>query len=1102
MFVQPEDNRGAAGFKFVLWLVPTLFLVVLAFGVTSAHANVPAWSVRSYATPASLPRGGTGEIDVIASNLGAVNANAAVAPILISDTLPSDIEATSIAVTGGGECDLASLSCEVTSGELLPYEYKEMRIHVSVKPSASLPAVNLATVSGGGAKALSSSDTVRFGSAPVSFGVQSLETVALNEDGTPATQAGAHPFQYTTTFQLNERSYARLSATVKDLRFQLPPGLIGNATVIPQCTTAQFATFLRNPVAATNQCPDNTAIGVASVRLPIGEVGHEEFLTQLLTTVPIFNMVPAAGEPARFAFDVQGAPVFLDTSVRSGSDYGVTVSSNNTSNVLDVAGVQTTLWGVPSDPAHDRARGWACVAGGFYRFFGNAGLCPEPSLNGVLGPALLTLPTSCTGPLTATVEATSWAEPDRFTEPVEYSSHDSAGPYGLDGCNRLPFAPTISVAPTSDAATSPSGLDFNIDFHDQGLTNAEGVAQSQLRDTTVTLPEGLTINPSAGVGLGGCTVADYERETLESVPGTGCPNDSTLGSVEIETPLLSQKLEGSVFIAQPYENPFKSLVALYVVAKNPETGVLIKLAGKVTPNPVTGQLTTTFENNPQLPFEHFNFHFREGQQAPLITPPTCGTYTAQAQLTPWSDPVAPLTETSSFEITKGFDGGACPSGGVPPFAPQIISGTLNNNAGAFSPFYLRLSRNDGESEITSFSTVLPPGLTGILSGIPYCPEQDIALARGKSGAQEEAEPACPQASLLGHSLVGTGVGAVLAYTPGKIYLAGPYNDDPFSLVSVTSAVVGPFDLGTVVIRLGLKIDPHTAQVGIDPSASEPIPRIIDGIVIHVRDIRVTIDRQNFTLNPTSCNRMTVSSTVGSAQGQSATVSSPFQAASCTALKFAPTFFASTSGKTSRANGASLSVKLAYPKAPVGSQANIARVKVNLPKQLPSRLTTLQKACTAVQFNSNPAGCPAASVVGHAVVHTPLIPVPLTGPAIFVSHGGEDFPSLTMVLQGDGITIDLVGDTHISNGVTSTTFKTVPDTPFSTFELTLPAGKFSALGANTNLCKAASKLRMPTEFVAQNGAQIHQSTRMMVTGCPNAHKARKKEKKKNGRKRKK
>jgi hypothetical protein len=687
----------------------------------------------------------------------------------------------------------------------------------------------------------------------------------------------------------------------------------------------------------------------------------------------------------------------------------------------------------------------------------------------------------------------------------------------LDGCNQLAFAPELTAQPTTDRASAASGLNLNLDFHDEGLTSAEGDAQSAMKETVVTLPEGLTVNPSAGVGLAGCTAADYARETIDSAPGAGCPNDSELGTVEAETPLLKQKLDGAIYIAQPYENPFGSLIALYLVFKNPETGILIKLAGKVTPNPVTGRLTTRFEGIPPTPISHFNFHFREGLQAPLITPPTCGTFTTDALLTPFSEPSSPLTDTSPFQITKGFDGGSCPAG--VPFAPQIQSGTLNNNAGAFSPFYLHLTRGDADQEISGFSTNLPPGLTGDLSGVPFCPEADIEAARHKSGAQEEASPSCPAASQVGHTLVGTGVGAVLAYVPGKVYLAGPFDGAPFSLVSVTSAVVGPFDLGTVVLRFGLNINPYTAQVNVSPTSSEPIPTIIQGIVTHVRDIRVYIDRPNFIINPTSCNPMAISSTLSSNLGANATITGPFQVTNCAALKFEPKISVSTSAKTSKQDGASLTYKIAYPNVPQGTDADIRYVKVELPGELPSRLTTLQKACTQRQFQANPAGCPKESVIGHAKAVVPNIPVPLEGPAYFVSNGGEAFPNLIMVLQGYGVTIDLVGDTLIKNGVTSTTFNQVPDNPVTSFEINLPEGKFSALAANGNLCKptvtktvkkkvkvqvkgktktvtrkvkeqVSTSLTIPSDYIAQNGAPYNAKVPVTVTGCPKAKPAKK------------
>ena len=689
-------------------------------------------------------------------------------------------------------------------------------------------------------------------------------------------------------------------------------------------------------------------------------------------------------------------------------------------------------------------------------------------------------------------------------------------------------------------AESPTGLNVGVSVP-QSYENSTALATAHLKDAVVTLPAGMTVNPSAGVGLGACTPAQYQAEALETPGGEGCPASSSLGTVETETPVLKEKLTGSVYLAKPYDNPFPepghpggSLLAIYVIQRLPARGLVVKLAGKVTPDPATGQLVTTFQDNPQLPFSLFTLKFRPGQAAPLVTPPACGEYAAQALFSSWSEPEQALSSLSTFNITQGVGGGACPSGGVPPFNPQLISGTISNAAGAYSPFYLRIIRNDGEQELTRFSTVLPPGLTGNLSGIPFCPEAAIEAARAKTGAQETAEPSCPAGSEIGHTSVGAGVGGVLAQAPGKIYLAGPYHGAPLSIVSVTSATVGPFDLGTVVIRFALRINPITSQVEVDASGSDPIPHIIRGIVVHVRDIRVYVDRPSFIINPTSCERMPIAATItgagadpsNPADQQPVTVNQTGQAADCQNLKFEPVFQASVTGKATKAAGAGLKVNVAYPNTPQGMQANIHAVKVELPVQLPSRLTTLQKACLASVFEANPANCPAGSIVGYAIAVTPILPVPITGPAYFVSYGGAKFPELVLVLQGYGITIDLHGETFISKkGITSSTFHQIPDEPVTSFELILPQAPNSALAANVNLCalthttltkktitrsvhghnkrvrvtvrQAATSLKMPTEITAQNGVVIHQSTPIGITGCGQAKNAKKKVKARHG-----
>jgi hypothetical protein len=1093
-------------------------LVVLgslgAFAAAAAPANAantPWWQVGVGAVPSYLPAEGTGHVRVTFSNLGDAQVDGAGSPVRMAVTLPAGFTAVGISGVAGlaGDsseevrrghviCSAVGVSPLVCTyaGTLPPFDHIELIVEVQLLPGAETGARVQASVSGGGAAALSVSRPLTVGPAgeEVPFGLQSNEFAVEEQGGAPDLRAGSHPFQVTSTLALNqitqedidtggnERPEPAPVALPKDIDAKIPPGLIGNATALPRCTIGQFLT--RPHGSEIDGCAASTAIGVASVLVnePIG--GLKGF------SVPVFNLEPRYGEPARFGFyiGITETPVLLDTALRSGpgEDYGVTVSSTDTSQLAGLLSSQVTLWGVPGDPAHDASRGWGCLDG--LREQGSVcegGSEPNP-------PAFLTTPTSCSGqPLEGEVVLDSWADPSKLVAQPFTSS-----PEAMEGCNQLSFVPSFQAEPTTTSASSPSGLNVNLDFHDEGLTAAEGTAESQLNKTQVVLPEGLTVNPSSGVGLAGCTPADYERETIGSAPGAGCPNESKLGTVEIQTPLLSQPIHGNIFIAQPYENPFPepenghpggTLIALYIVAKNPETGILIKLAGKVTPNRTTGQLTTTFENNPQLAFSHFNFHFREGSQAPLITPPACGSYSTEALLFPWKEPLSAVTDTSAFELTSGVDGGACPSGGAPPFNPQISAGTLNNNAGSFSSFDVHITRGDADQEISTFTTDMPEGLTGDLTGVPYCPEADIALARSKSGKEEEANPSCPAASQIGHTLVGTGAGPVLAYTPGRLYLSGPYQGDPFSLVSVTSAVVGPFDLGTVVLRFGLHIDPITAKVSVDPTASEPIPTILEGIVTHVRDIRVYVDRPNFILNPTSCEPSAIQSTVTGNQGASSTISSRFQAASCQNLKYEPTLAVSTAGAASKTNGASLHFKIAYPKNAVGSESWMKEMKFDIPKQLPARLTTIQQACLAATFEHNRGACPAHSIIGHVLVHTPILPVPLEGPLYFVSYGGAAFPDAVAVIKGDGVTIENHGKTFIDGktGVTSATFDSVPDVPFENIEVEVPTGPYSEFGANLggsyDFCGHA--LTMPILFKAQNGMEIKKNVPVGVTGCP-------------------
>ena len=487
---------------------------------------------------------------------------------------------------------------------------------------------------------------------------------------------------------------------------------------------------------------------------------------------------------------------------------------------------------------------------------------------------------------------------------------------------------------------------------------------------------------------------------------------------------------------------------------------------------------TTFANTPQLPYEELQLHLFGGERAPVSTPPLCGGYTTAASFTPWSGTPA-VAASSEFKITSGANGGPCHS--PQPFAPGFSAGTSNIQAGAFTPFAMTISRPDADQALGGISLHMPPGLSGMLSSVKLCEEPQAAAGT------------CGPESLIGRTTVSAGLGnAPYTVEGGKIFITGPTAGAPFGLSIVDPAVAGPFNLGTVVVRAKIEIDPRTAALTV--TTTGPLPTMLKGIPLQLQHVNVTIERQGFVFNPTSCNKLPLTGTITSSVGTSANVSSPFQVTNCAALAFKPTFAASTSGRTSRLNGASLDVKVAYPKALQGSEANLAKARVELPKRLPSRLKTLQKACIEAEFAANPASCPAASRIGQAVVHTPVLPVPLTGPVYFVSHGGAKFPELVMVLQGDGVTIELHGETFISRkGVTTSTFSQTPDVPFSSFELKLPEGPYSALAANGNLCKG--QLVMPTELVAQNGTVIKQKTKISVSGC-----AKRKAKTKDGSKR--
>ncbi|MGA7703265.1 MAG: hypothetical protein WB998_00050 [Solirubrobacteraceae bacterium] len=1070
----PHVGRAYGGVAIVCLVALACLFPLQASG---AEVPTPQWTVSSVSKPTNfVPGDSSGEAHYLV-NITNTGDAASSGTITIADVLPAGLTLDATGISGSDIVTEKALSCTgltCTYTESVPTG-DELTLDIPVDVSGSAPAsvTNVVTVSGGGASEVSTSTPTTISASPPSWGLTpgaSGFQMALSSD-----QAGAHA-DLLTSFNFNTSAEGQVFGDLKDTVVNLPVGFAGDPQAAPVCLASQLVN-----VNLEDECPVETQVGTAHIVVHV--VGN--FNINVIS--PLYNMPAQPGEVARLGFNSSIVTSNIIVRVRP-DDYGLEVAAPNLIGLFQIQSVAIDVWGVPAEHRHDVFRDVECLNGG----------CKN-KLNG--GPGLesegqpvpfLSNPTQCTPePLIATLGVDEYQQRGDFQ-----TRSETLGP--MTGCERMRFDPAFSVVPTTTSVSSPTGLNVTVKIP-QTYGNASALATPHMKDTRVVLPRGLTLNPSAGAGLGACTPEEYASETATSPPGAGCPDSSELGTVKIHTPVLKEEGSGYIYLAQPYDNPFKSLLAIYLVIKIPQRGVIVKAAGETAPDPVTGQIVATFENNPQLPFDEFTLSFLQGQTSPFASPPTCGQYAARAEMTSWAEPNEIFSLENSFPISTGRNGGACPAGDVPPFEPQVVAGSENNDAGAYSPFYLRIIRQDGEQEITKFSTVLPPGLSGNLSGIPFCSDAQIELAKTKTGTQETAEPSCPVASEIGHTIVGAGVGAVLAQAPGRVYLAGPYHGSALSIVSITSATVGPFDLGTVVIRFALRINPITAQVEVDSTGSDPIPHIIKGIVVHVRDIRVYIDRSKFIINPTSCNPMGIKATVtGSgadftipADAFAVALNTPFQAADCSSLGFKPVFRVSTSGKTSRAKGASLSVKLSYPVNSLGTQANVAEVKVDLPKQLPSRLTTLQKACPDSTFDQNPAACPAAARVGSASAITPIVPEPLTGPAYFVSHGGAKFPELVIVLSGYGITVQLHGETFINKaGVTSSTFRSIPDVPIGTFTLSLPESSDSALAANGNLC--AIKLKMPTAFTGQNGAVLKQTTPISVTGCAKAkHKKAKK-----------
>ena len=1028
---------------------------------------------------------------------------------------------------------------------VIPFSPIEMGVAVTAEPGFAGGHAS-AEITGAHAPAASTGQNLTVGSGatpPVPFGVEDLSFVPEEANGAVDARAGSHPFQLTTTFSLQQNANVlKPPALAKSLQFNLPPGLVANAVALPECSELDYETKTTSSQGFGDLCPQNTAVGVVLVTIDEPDFGGLQTYP-----IPVFNLVPKQGEPVRFGFFFIGIPVTIDFHVRTGEDYSASATVNNITQIANFVSESLTIWGIPGEAVHDSSRGWDCIAESFYGHHA----CP---LGGESHPTpFLTMPTSCEEPWAASVSGASWplrANPEDHeeeprsiplaqTEANTYSLKDRFGrPIGLTGCNQLPFSPFIEAAPDVQSASTSTGLKVDVKVPQEVSENAEGLASSSVKDITVALPEGVAVNPSGANGLETCSeglvgfqadrgVNGFEEfpsepgvetplftprlpgsvdaievgEEGELKPGVNfCADASKIGTVEIHTPLIKNPLKGSVYLATQNQNPFGSLIAAYIVAEDPESGVLVKLPGKVMPCQsagqtiagercgAPGQLVTTFENEPELPFQDAELHFFGGERAPLATPAHCGTYTSTATFTPWSGNES-VNSSSSFEITSGPNDGPCPGPSLP-FSPTLTGGTTNINAGGFSPLTTTISRADGQQNLQQVTLHMPAGLEGLLTNVKLCPE-----AQANEGT-------CGPESLIGETIVSAGVGSdPVTVTGGKVYLTEKYAGAPFGLSIVNPVKAGPFDLehdtsnpaqnppcDCVVVRAKIEVNPTTADLTVttDPSGPHAIPHLIDGIPVEIKAVNVTVNREHFTFNPTNCNPMSLTGAIASDEGASSPLAVPFQATNCAVLKFEPKVSIATAAKASKANGASLNFKITYPKGAMGSQSWFNEVKFTIPKQLPARLTTLQKACIAATFENNRAACPAASKIGHAIVRTEVLPVPLEGPVYFVSYGGAKFPDAVMVLDGYGIHVELRGETLIKNGVTSATFRNTPDVPFESIEVNVPQGPFSEFGANLPGGKydfCGQKLSLPTFFKAQNGLEIRQNTPIGVTGCP-------------------
>jgi hypothetical protein len=1019
--------------------------MLLAAGseAAAAPAPAPAWRLGAIAAPTNFLPGEAGTLAegplyrLEATNVGGAPTSA---PVTLEAVLPPGIS-PSIATASINDHEVPGPSCSISSEAVTCTTAAAIRpgftlsAEIAVDTEAGLAGTPSAeaTVSGGGAAPAKAAIATAVTSASPGFdflpGDSGLASRLTEADGSPAGLAGSHPYQLTASlgFPIEKGGEQLFShGHSRDVLVDLPHGFVVTPTATPElCTEEQLITA---------SCPLASQIGVATAIVSV--VGVEG------DAGPIFNMVPPPGSVSNFGLNVGDVGVFIHLlgSVRSG-DYGLSAAAEDLPAIKPLLGLRFEIWGDPSSHSHDAVR--------------SAGVPPQPR-------ALLTLPSAC-GPLATTAWADSWEAPGAFVERSVENADLEGNPVAVSGCGELPFAPTLMARPTTPIADSPSGFDVDLTLARNDAPEAR--ASADLRRAEVTLPEGLVANPAGANGLEGCSPAQVGLASptgtaparFDGAPAT-CPAASRIGSSEIETPLLDHPLDGSVYLASPDDNPFGSLLALYITAEDPASGVVVKLAGEVRADPASGRLTATFDELPELPIASVALRLFGGATAPLRTPAACGAYATVAALTPWSAPESgpPAAASDGYPISRAPAGSPCAgSEGALPNSPTLEAGTISPGAGASTPFVLDLRRADGTQRLASLKLMAPQGLIANLAGIPYCPETALAAAAGRAGRAEQANPSCPAATRVGTATVGAGAGPTPYYVNGGAYLAGPYRGAPLSLAAVVPAVAGPFDLGVAVVRSALHIDPRTAAV---TAVSDPLPQILRGIPLDVRSLRVSLDRSRFIRNPTSCNPTAVEALASSTEGADAGLSSRFQMGGCRRLAFRPRVSLRLLGSADRGAHPRLRTVLRARRGDAG----IRRLAVALPRTELLDSRGFREICSRERFAAG--ACPASSLAGHLIARTPLLDRPLEGPVYLRSSDGR-LPDLAAALHGQ-VDLAMIARIDSVGGRLRTTFGALPDVPLDKVVLTLSGGRSGLLVNSGGLC--GRRHRATVELDAQNG----------------------------------